>query len=142
MINQRVLTIGTFDLLHPGHVAFLRQASWLGQLTVAVNRDEFVQRFKGTSPIMCLEERMTMLRAIRYVDQVVVNEGDERGGQTIQKLAPSLLAIGSDWAKRDYMAQLNIDIGWLECQHIGLVYLPYTYGVSTSQIKRRLGVTC
>jgi len=139
---MRVLTIGTFDLLHPGHVALLERCVELGgdraHVSVGVNTDDFIKRYKGSYPVMSLVERLEMLRAIRWVDDVLINKGNEDCKVLIDEVKPDLLVVGSDWVGKDYLAQTGLTREYLERRDIALVFLPYTAGISTTALKARL----
>lgn len=130
-----VLTMGTFDLFHAGHVFLLEQCRKLagpgGQVVVAVNKDDFAARFKPR-PIHTLHERTRILSACRYVDKVIVNDADEDASVTIMAVMPTFLVIGQDWAAKDYYAQLGIDQTWLDDANISLLYVPRPAGTSSS----------
>lgn len=133
---MRVLTIGTFDILHFGHIAFLRQCEQLGSgLVVGVNSDEFVQLFKP-APIMTQAERLHSIRQFGYSAQLNTSAGRE----LIASVRPSVLAIGSDWARKDYLAQIDVTQDWLDEQKIILAYVPYVQAmsISTTEIRRRV----
>lgn len=129
----RVLTIGTFDLLHYGHMAFLARCAALGDLTVGVNSDEFTAAFKRT-PVLSQDERILGIQGLGY--EAVLN--NSAGRELIGKTAPDIVAIGSDWAVRDYRAQIGVTQDWLDEQRIGVAYIPYTGGISTSEIIARI----
>lgn len=90
---------GTFDVLHRGHIEVLKYAKSLGdKLIVAVDTDDRVKRLKGISrPIYNLEDRISMLLAIRYVDNVVTFDSDEDLINLIRQTNPDVLLAGSDW---------------------------------------------
>jgi glycerol-3-phosphate cytidylyltransferase len=132
----RVLTIGTFDLLHFGQVDFLRAAVRLGtELTVGVNSDDFTERFKRR-PVMSQDERLYAVGQLGYA--AVLN--DSAGRELIESRAPDVLAVGSDWARKDYCAQIDCTHEWLDEHQITLAYVPYVQHapVSTSEILRRI----
>lgn len=133
-----VYTGGTFDLLHAGHIAFLRRCAEFGSVIVSLNTDEFIQAYKGKAPVMTYEERKAVLLGCRYVFDVVPNIGGADSRLAIELVKPDLVVIGSDWAVRDYYAQMNFTQAWLDERGIGLMYLPYTKGISSTQIKERL----
>jgi glycerol-3-phosphate cytidylyltransferase len=133
-----VYTGGTFDLFHSGHAAFLHAASRLGRVTVALNDDEFVERFKGKRPIMSLDERFSIISSCRYVSCVVVNTGGEDSKPAILSVRPDIIVIGTDWLGRDYYKQLGVTQEFLDINDITLVYVPYTQGISTTLLKERL----
>jgi len=139
-MGLKVYTGGTFDLLHRGHVSFLKRCSEIGDVTVALNTDEFIERYKGKPPIMSYAEREAVLLGLRYVSDVVPNVGGADSRISIDLAKPDFLVIGSDWARRDYYKQMMFDQDWLDERGIALCYIPYTDGISTTNIKGRLKV--
>lgn len=136
MTETRVLTIGTFDVLHFGHVAFLRQCERLGtSLTVGVNSDAFTMKFKGR-PVMTETERAHAIRLLGY--RVEINRGP--GRDLIQSERPDVLAVGSDWARKDYRAQIDMTQTELDSHLIIVAYVPYVqqHAISTTEIRRRI----
>src|ERR1700744_5186128 len=80
---------GTWDILHAEHVSFFEWVSGrFDHVIAAVNTDEFVREFKKRNPIMCLEDRMRILKAVRWIDEVIVNKGGKNS-------MPSILASGA-----------------------------------------------
>jgi len=134
----KVYTGGTFDLLHRGHVEFLRRCSEFGEVVVSLNTDEFIMAYKGRPPVMTFDERADVLLGCRFVDRVIPNIGGIDSTKAIDIIQPDLIVIGSDWAVRDYYAQMGFDQAWLDERGIGLCYIPYTQGISTTQIRERL----
>lgn len=133
-----VYTGGTFDLPHGGHVNFLRKCAELGKVTVALNTDEFIEQYKGKRPVMSYSERKEVLEEFSCVSKVVPNMWGADSKPTIQKVNPDIIAIGSDWARRDYYAQMQFDQDWLDRQGISLMYIPYTERISSTELKRRM----
>lgn len=133
-----IYTGGTFDLFHAGHAAFLQRASQLGEVVVALNTDEFIAEYKGTSPVMTYREREAVLRSCKWVTDVVPNAGGADSRIAISQVKPNYIIIGSDWARRDYYYQMGFDQDWLDERGIGLIYIPYSDGISTTAIKQRL----
>lgn len=133
-----VYTGGSFDLFHAGHVQFLKRCAELGSVTVSLNTDEFIIAYKGKGLVMNYEERKSVLESCRYVDRVVPNIGGADSRLAIDLVKPDLIVIGSDWARRDYYAQMQFDQDWLDERGIGLAYIPYTAGISSTDIKARL----
>jgi glycerol-3-phosphate cytidylyltransferase len=138
-------TGGTFDLLHAGHIEFLRRcwqisggAQFQGSLIVSLNTDEFVEEFKGKRPINSYAERLAVLEACRYVSRVVENTGGADSRPAIDAVKPDLVAIGSDWHGRDYLAQMGFTWEWLHERNIALTYIPRVMPVSSTQIRQRL----
>lgn len=139
---MKLLTIGTFDLLHYGHMALFERMVELGgfnaHVSVGVNTDDFVKAYKGTYPVMSLVERLEMLRSIRWVDDVLINTGNEDCRPLIDEVRPELLVVGSDWVGKDYLKQTKLSRDFLEARNCGLLFLPYTEGISTTQLKARI----
>jgi glycerol-3-phosphate cytidylyltransferase len=133
-----VYTGGTFDLYHAGHVRFLQRCSQLGPVTVSLNTDEFIEAYKGKPPVLSYSDRAEVLLSSRYVDQVVPNSGGSDSRIAIEAVMPDIIAIGSDWARRDYYTQMAFDQDWLDERGIALMYIPYTQGISSTAIKERV----
>lgn len=127
---KRVLTYGTYDLLHYGHINLLKRAKELGDyLIVALSTDEFNLAEKGKKSYFTYEQRKSMLEAIRYVDLVIPEESWEQKTIDIQKYHVDTFVIGDDWeGKFDFLSEL--------CT---VVYLPRTPEISTTQIKNEAG---
>lgn len=137
-MGLKVYTGGTFDLFHSGHVELLRRCAEFGSVTVALNTDEFIEQYKGRKPVMNYEEREAVLLGCRWVDNVMPNLGGADSRITLDVAQPDLIVIGSDWAVRDYHTQMGFDQAWLDSRGIGLCYVPYSKGISTTLIKSRL----
>lgn len=134
----KVLTIGTFDVLHFGHVGFLltcRKLAGDSGLVVGVNTDRFAASFKRP-PVMTQHERGHALAQLGFA--VAFNDGP--GSALISEIKPDLLAIGSDWARKDYLAQIGVTQDWVDEHQITLSYVPYVQqmAMSTSEIRRRV----
>ena len=125
---MKVITYGTFDLLHTGHINILRRAKELGDyLVVAISSDEF-NAGKGKKAYYTFEQRKAVLEAIRYVDEVIPEENWEQKKEDIPKHEIDVFVMGDDWeGKFDYLND--------QCE---VVYLPRTAGISTTQIKQDL----
>lgn len=127
---RRVLTYGTFDLLHYGHIRLLRRAAQLGDyLIVALSSDEF-NAGKGKKCFYPYEVRREMLEAIRYVDLVIPEESWEQKLSDVQNYDIDVVVMGSDWAGSERFEYLR--------DHCELVYLDRTPGISTTQVKQHL----
>lgn len=136
---MKLYTGGTFDLLHSGHVNFLKQCHKLAhEVVVSLNTDEFINAYKGNPPVMTFQERKEVLEGCRYVDKVVPNIGGEDSKPAILSEKPRIIAIGDDWARKDYYKQMQFTQEWLDKNDILLIYLPYKQGISTTQIKARI----
>ena len=137
-MSKTLYTGGTFDLFHYGHVNFLKQCHKLcSNVVVALNTDEFVSYYK-TKPVMNYSERELSLLSCQYVSRVIPNYGGKDSKPSILSVNPDIIAVGDDWATKDYYQQMSFTQEWLEDQGIVLVYIPYTKGISSSEIKRRL----
>ncbi len=127
---KRILTYGTFDLLHYGHINILKRAKELGDyLVVALSTDEF-NAIKGKKAYHNYETRKKMLEAIRYVDLVIPEETWEQKIQDIKDYKIDVCVMGSDWAGSDKFDYLK--------EYCEVVFLERTPGVSTTQIKNDL----
>jgi glycerol-3-phosphate cytidylyltransferase len=137
-----VYTGGTFDLFHKGHVAFLKQCKRIagrdGRVVVSLNSDRFIESYKGKPPVMSFDERRAVLMGCRYVDAVVENIGGDDSKPAILNVLPDFVVIGDDWARKDYYAQMQFTQDWLDDLQIVLCYVPYTAGVSSTDIKKRI----
>lgn len=137
-----VYTGGTFDLFHSGHVNLLKRCKEIagsnGRVVVSLNKDEFIKEYKGMPPVCSEIERMSVLLSCRYVDDVIFNIGGKDSKISIEIIKPDYIVIGSDWAKKDYYSQMSFTQEWLDERGIGLVYVPYTKDISSSDIKRRM----
>jgi len=135
---------GTFDLFHMGHVQLLagcrKIAGENGKVIVALNEDEFVEKFKNIKPTLSLAERMAVVSACRFVDEVVPNIGWQDSTKTIMKYGPvDFVAIGDDWAPpKNYYAQMGFSKEWLNENEITVVYIDRNTGMSSSTIRERL----
>lgn len=133
-----VYTGGTFDLIHSGHVNFLNRCADFGSVVVSLNTDEFIEAYKGKAPVMTYAEREAVLMGLRAVFDVVPNSGNADSRIAIDAVRPDVVAIGSDWARKNYYKQMSFDQDWLDERGIMLLYIPYTKGISTTDLKARL----
>lgn len=124
-ILKRVITYGTFDLLHYGHINLLRRAKQLGDyLIVALSTDEF-NEIKGKKSYFSYEQRKLLLEAIRYVDKVIPEESWEQKVEDIISYDIDVFVMGDDWeGKFDFLRDY--------CE---VVYLQRTLEISTTKIK-------
>lgn len=142
-MGLKVYTGGTFDLFHAGHVNFLKRCQEIagvgGRVVVALNTDEFIFKYKKKKPILSFQQRKDVLDSCRYVDEVVENSGGEDSKITIEMVqSVDVIAIGSDWATKNYYAQMQFNQDWLDSKNISLIYIPYTKGISSTFIKGQL----
>ncbi|WP_026693370.1 glycerol-3-phosphate cytidylyltransferase [Peribacillus kribbensis] len=125
---KKVITYGTFDLLHWGHINLLQRAKALGDyLIVAISTDEF-NDIKNKKAYHSFENRKKILESIRYVDEVIPEENWEQKKDDIIREGVDIFVMGDDWeGKFDELKEY--------CE---VVYLPRTVGISTTKIKKDL----
>ena len=126
---KRVITYGTFDLLHYGHINLLRRAKELGDyLIVCLSTDEFNENMKNKKTYFSYENRKKLLEAIRYVDLVIPEENWEQKSDDVLKYQCDVFVMGDDWkGKFDFLKEY--------CE---VVYLERTPEISTTKIKKDL----
>ncbi|GBU11230.1 glycerol-3-phosphate cytidylyltransferase [Erysipelotrichaceae bacterium] len=123
---KRVITYGTFDLLHSGHIKLLKRAKALGDyLVVAVSSDAFNKLKAKEASIYSLAERIELLEAIRYVDEVIIENSWEQKIEDINRLNIDVFVMGDDWSGYfDFLAE-----------YCDVLYLERTPNISTTFIK-------
>lgn len=126
---KRVITYGTFDMLHYGHINLLRRAKQLGDyLIVALSTDEFNESKKGVKPYFDYEQRKMLLESLRYVDLVVPENSWDQKVEDIKLYHADVFCMGGDWeGKFEHLRE-----------YCDVVYLPRTPEISTSRIKKDL----
>ena len=122
---KTVITYGTFDILHIGHINILKRAKALGdKLIVAISSDEF-NAGKHKSSLLNYENRKVVVESIRYVDMVIPETDWKQKVTDIEKYNVDIFVMGDDWeGKFDFLKE-----------YCKVIYLPRTEGISTSQIK-------
>ncbi len=127
---KKVITYGTFDLLHYGHIQLLRRAKAYGDyLIVALSTDEFNWNEKQKKCYFSYEQRKILLESIRYVDLVIPEENWAQKVSDVQEFKVDTFVMGDDWeGKFDFLKD-----------YCDVVYLPRTPEISTTQIKKDLG---
>lgn len=125
---KTILTYGTYDLLHYGHLNLLKRCSELGdKLIVGVSGDEFNAR-KGKQSAMNYETRKELVESIKFVDKVIKEDNWEQKIEDVKKYNVDIFVMGDDWeGKFDYLKEY--------CE---VVYLPRTQGISTTLLKQVL----
>ena len=126
---KRVITYGTFDVLHYGHINLLKRAKALGDyLIVVLSSDEFNQ-IKHKKSFYTYDQRKMILEACRYVDLVIPEYNWEQKIDDVKKYQADIFVMGDDWkGKFDFLKEEGVEV----------VYLPRTPEISTSQIKKDL----
>jgi len=127
-VNKTVITYGTFDMFHIGHLNLLNRVKSLGdRLIVAVSTDEF-NALKGKKTLIPFEQRRQIVEAIRGVDLVIPETNWEQKVADIKQYDVDVFAMGNDWAgKFDYLKE-----------YCDVVYLERTDGISTTELKQSL----
>lgn len=127
---KTVLTYGTFDMLHVGHIRLLERAAALGdRLVVALSTDEFNHK-KHKTAFMSYVDRKEILEAIRFVDLVIPENNWEQKVGDVREHKVDVFVMGDDWeGEFDFLKE-----------HCEVVYLPRTLNVSTTQLKKKLPV--
>lgn len=124
---KRVITYGTFDLLHYGHINLLRRAKEMGDyLIVALSTDYFNEVDKGKKTYFSYEQRKQLLEAVRYVDLVIPEENWEQKVSDMHEYHIDTFVMGDDWkGKFDFLRDEGVDV----------IYVPRTPEISTTKIK-------
>ncbi|NVH29181.1 glycerol-3-phosphate cytidylyltransferase [Lactobacillus delbrueckii subsp. bulgaricus] len=127
---KRIITYGTFDLLHYGHINLLRRAKALGDyLIVALSTDEFNWNSKNKKTYFSYKQRKQLLESIRYVDLVIPEEDWNQKKNDMHEYHIDTFVMGDDWkGKFDFLKDEGVD----------MVYLPRTPEISSSKIKKDL----
>ena len=128
-MGTTVITFGTFDVFHLGHLRVIQRAAELGdRLVVGVSSDELNERKKGRPTVFPQEERLAIVAALKPVDEVFVEESLERKRDYIQQFNADILVMGDDWAGRfDDLSEI--------CQ---VQYLPRTPAISTTALIEKI----
>lgn len=126
---RTILTYGTFDLLHIGHINLLKRARELGdRLIVALSTDEFNRVAKNKVCVNSYADRKVILESLRFVDQVIPEENWEQKNTDVEKYGVDVFTIGDDW-------EGHFDFLKDRCE---VVYLPRTANISTTEIKNTI----
>lgn len=136
MSSKVVLVVGVFDLFHTGHVNLLRKCKELGdRLVIVVNGDALTSAYKR-APVMSEEDRLAVVSACRYVDHAEISNIYSIR-DVIVRHGVTAVVHGDDWEIESYKKQICCDDAFLDEHGVELVLLPYTPGISTSDIIAR-----
>ena len=125
-----IMTSGSYDLLHFGHLNVLLKAKTYGDfLIVGVSTDELIKKYKGLGPIIKYKDRASLIKQLRCVDRVV-KQKTLVDIEQFKKLKADVFALGDDW-KENYS---NKGINWLRDNN-KIIWIPYTKRLSTTKIK-------
>ena len=132
MSKRTVITFGTFDVLHVGHIRVLDRARSLGdRLVVGVSADQLNISKKGRAPVFSQDERLEIVGSLRVVDEVFVEESLELKREYVRQYGATVLAMGNDWeGKFDHLSDI--------CK---VVYFPRTPSVSTTALIEHIAAT-
>lgn len=136
-MQKIVYVIGVFDLFHSGHVRLLQRAKALGdKLIVAINGDDMVAEYKRR-PYLNEEERLEVVQACRYVDEAfIIRQFDNK--DAIVEHGINIIVHGDDWKGDSYLQQIRVTPEFVREHAIELMFLPYTSGISTSDLIERI----
>lgn len=134
---KTIYVIGVFDLYHRGHLELLKRAKELGdKLVVAINGDDMVASYKRR-PFFNEEDRLALVAATSYVDEAfVIRQYDNK--DIIKKYKINKIVHGDDWGEESYKEQIRVTDRFLEENDCELVLLPYTKGISTSDLIKQI----
>lgn len=129
---KRIITYGTFDLLHYGHINLLKRAKELGDyLIVVISTDEFNWKEKGKKTYFTYEHRKQLVEAVRYVDLVIPEKNWQQKITDVHKFDVDTFVMGDDWkGKFDFLMDEGVEVK----------YLPRTPKISTTKIKANLSL--
>lgn len=128
-------TVGTYDMFHRGHLNLVMHAKeYCDYLIVGVHTDRWVERQKNHKPVITFEDRAAIVRAIRYVDEVLPNEG-RSDLKAWERLHFDVVFIGDDWKGTPGWNQVEAELKTVGCD---VVYLPHTGGVSSTEIRESI----
>lgn len=136
MINKVVgYTTGVYDMFHIGHLNILRRAKeQCDYLIVGVTTDELCQKNKNKRPIICEEDRVAIVEAIKYVDKVVL-QCDMDKLAAVKKYGVDVVFVGSDWKGSESWNRYEKEFATQQCK---VVYLDHTDGISSTILRERL----
>lgn len=133
---KRAIIYGVWDLTHYGHYSKFRMLKDLGyEVVVGVVSDDFAESYKRR-PVMSEEERFNNVQACKWVDEVFVSQGREYFQHEVERKDIQIIAHGSDWSDHEY--QGHMDFAYDFMKDYKMVTLPYTKGVSTTEILKRI----
>ena len=130
--TRLVYTVGTFDLLHVGHLALLEYCKTLGDVAVGVASDDVVKSYKPNVPVIPLEQRMEMLKALRCVD-IVRPYHELEYVSACKELNPDIFIIGEDWGEKKHNTDVEI---YLKSKGKKIIRVSYNPQTSSTKIKQ------
>lgn len=136
-LYKNVYVIGVFDLFHRGHIELLKNSKALGEkLIVAINGDDMVAAYKRR-PLYSEHDRLEIIKSCRYVDDAfIIRDFDNK--KYIEQYNIDAIVHGNDWERNSYLEQIRVTEDYLAEKNVALVLLPYTQGISTSDLIKRI----
>ncbi len=131
-------TAGVYDMFHIGHLNVIKNAKErCDYLIVGVSTDEVVEQNKNKKPIIPFNERVAIVKAIRYVDKVIPQERYDIDGkiQTVKNNNINVMFVGSDWQGTEKWNNIEKELAKIGCV---VVYLPYTDGISSTMLRSKI----
>ena len=131
--NKKIgYTTGVFDLFHVGHLEILRKAKEnCDYLIVGVSTDELVQEYKNKRPIITFDQRIEIIKSIKYVDEVVVQK-DRDKLSALHKIGFNIMFVGDDWKGSKIFLELESKF---QKHGVEIFYFPYTKNISSSSLR-------
>lgn len=131
-IYKRGYTTGVFDMFHIGHLNLLKNAKQhCEELVVGVSTDELVGEYKNKTPVIPFEERFAIIEAIRWVDRAVVQNNMDKL-ENILKYQCDVVLVGDDWKGSERWNRFEKEFS---AYGVSVIYLPYTQGTSSTQLR-------
>lgn len=133
-MGKIVLTQGSFDVFHAGHVNFLERCAKFGELYVGLLTDESYSNYRNHPPINTWDYRAKVLVGTKYVEKVFPTTPTSMR-EDIEKYIPDVIAIGTDWITKDIYKQWGVTPKMIDDK---LIYIPYTQGISSTDVKNKI----
>ena len=135
MKNKTGLMAGVFDMFHIGHLNILKKAKEnCDYLIVYVNSDNYTKEYKKKFPIINEKERIEIIKSIKYVDEVIIRNGESEI-DLIQKTNANIFFSGDDWKGSERHKKLIEELNKI---NVEIMYFPYTQGISSTMIKEKI----
>ncbi|WP_281614277.1 adenylyltransferase/cytidyltransferase family protein [Flammeovirga sp. SubArs3] len=133
MTKKNIYVVGVFDLFHRGHLELLKKSKALGtHLIVALNGDDMTAQYKR-KPFVSEDDRLAIIESLECVDHAfIINQFDNK--DVLVEYDIDVVVHGDDWDVEGYMEQIRVDQEFLDKNKIELAFLPYTQGISTSEL--------
>lgn len=131
---MRALVFGSFDVLHHGHIEFLKMCERLGDVVVGLGTDEYQRGYKH-DPVLSYEERRRALEALGYQ---VVKRDHVSTLPLLDQVKPDYIVAGSDWLRAPHLEMSGLTVADLDERGVAFVYMPRNHNMSTSEIVRRI----